>query len=208
MSASVITNNSEVHKQNRQQPKIVRAHLPHQQRTSVEAVAGIRLKDALMKALKLRQLTPEMCEVTSTLNGTHTISWDTDMGNLHVDEIYVRLLEYFPIMTHISHQFVRKTFFSLAFCEGCRRLLFTGFYCNQCNFRFHQRCADKVPTLCQQFPMDNYYQILLAQNPEKTVGIIHPGSGAVGYVCLIMTFLLEIYLKFIFFLLGPSSTQH
>ncbi|XP_037932532.1 raf homolog serine/threonine-protein kinase Raf-like [Teleopsis dalmanni] len=163
-------------------PKVLlRAHLPNQQRTSVEVVPGVRLCDALMKALKLRQLTPGMCEVT-TKDGRHIISWDTDIGSLQVEEVYVRLLEFVPIMTHISHQFVRKTFFSLAFCEGCRRLLFTGFYCNQCNFRFHQRCADKVPTLCQQFPMDNYYQSLLAENPESTVGILHPGrGGAISY---------------------------
>ncbi|XP_054727137.1 raf homolog serine/threonine-protein kinase Raf [Anastrepha obliqua] len=161
-------------------PKVLlRAHLPNQQRTSVEVVPGVRLRDALMKALKLRQLTPDMCEVTATDCGRIIIPWDTDIGSLMVEEIYVRLLDKFPIMTHISHQFIRKTFFSLAFCEGCRRLLFTGFYCNQCNFRFHQRCADKVPTLCQQFPMDNYYQRLLAQNPENSVGILHPGRNAI-----------------------------
>lgn len=166
-------------------PKILlRAHLPNQQRTSIEIIPGVRLREALTKALKLRKLTPDMCEVLSSpKTGSVPISWDTDLGSLHIDEVYVNVLEKCPIMTHISHQFIRKTFFSLAFCEGCRRLLFTGFYCNQCNFRFHQRCADKVPTLCQQFPMDNYYyQRLLAQNPENTVGILHPGSGvALGF---------------------------
>lgn len=152
--------------------------MPNQQRTSVEVIQGVRLCDALMKALKLRKLTPEMCEVTTTPAGRLKIPWDTDISFLQVDEIYVNLIEEFPIMTHISHQFIRKTFFSLAFCEGCRRLLFSGFYCSQCNFRFHQRCADKVPTLCQQFPMDNYYyQRLLAQNPENTIGILHAGTG-------------------------------
>ncbi|XP_055903678.1 raf homolog serine/threonine-protein kinase Raf isoform X3 [Eupeodes corollae] len=166
-------------------PKILlRAHLPNQQRTSVEVIPGVRLRDALTKALKLRKLTPDMCEVVSSpKTGSVPISWDIDLGCLHIDEVHVNVLDKCPIMTHISHQFIRKTFFSLAFCEGCRRLLFTGFYCNQCNFRFHQRCADKVPTLCQQFPMDNYYyQRLLAQNPENTVGILHPGSGvALGF---------------------------
>lgn len=152
----------------------MRAHLPNQQRTSVEVVPGVRLCDALMKALKLRQLTPDMCEVTTSENGRDIIPWNRDIASLQVDEIYVRLLDKCPIRTHISHQFIRKTFFSLAFCECCRRLLFTGFYCNQCNFRFHQRCYDKVPTLCQQFPVDSYYQHLLAHNPENA------GRGMVG----------------------------
>lgn len=164
----------------RQRKVLLRAHLPNQQRTSVEVVPGVRLCDALMKALKLRQLTPDMCEITTSENGRQIIPWHTDIGTLQVEEIFVRLLDKCPIMTHISHQFIRKTFFSLAFCECCRRLLFTGFYCNQCNFRFHQRCYDKVPKLCQQFPVDSYYQRLLAQNPETAVGIIHPGRGMVG----------------------------
>uniref|UniRef100_A0A1B0FAQ4 non-specific serine/threonine protein kinase n=1 Tax=Glossina morsitans morsitans TaxID=37546 RepID=A0A1B0FAQ4_GLOMM len=179
MTDSFISNHNSSHCNTltRQRKILLRAHLPNQQRTSVEVIAGVRLCDALMKALKLRQLTPEMCEVSTTENGRYIIPWHADIASLQVDEIYVRLLDKCPIMTHISHQFIRKTFFSLAFCEGCRRLLFTGFYCNQCNFRFHQRCFDKVPTLCQQFPVDSYYQRLLAQNPENAVGILYSGRG-------------------------------
>lgn len=80
---------------------------------------------------------------------------------------------------HVIQQFVRKTFFSLAFCECCRRLLFTGFYCTQCNYRFHQRCADKVPPLCHQIHMDSYYQLLLAQNPDS--GISNANGLGLGY---------------------------
>ncbi|XP_023175218.1 raf homolog serine/threonine-protein kinase Raf isoform X3 [Drosophila hydei] len=152
------------------QPKVLlRAHLPNQQRTSVEVVAGTRLCDALMKALTLRQLEPFMCEVSTTPHsGRHIIPWNTDIGTLHVEEIYVRLLDKFPLGPHIKHQFIRKTFFSIAFCEGCRRLLFTGFYCSQCNFRFHQRCAGRVPMLCQPFSVDSYYERLLSSYPENS----------------------------------------
>lgn len=161
------------------QPKIfLRAHLPNQQRTSVQVIPGLRLRDALMKALKRRNLTCEMCEVT-TLSRDKPIHWDTDISLIRAEEVYVKVTDKFPIMTHISHQFVRKTFFSLAFCECCRRLLFTGFYCNQCNFRFHQRCADKVPPLCHQIHMDSYYQLLLAQNPD--CGISNANGLGLGY---------------------------
>lgn len=74
---------------------------------------------------------------------------------------------------------MRKTFFSLAFCECCRRLLFTGFYCTQCNYRFHQRCADKVPPLCHQIHVDSYYQLLLAQNTD--CGISNANGLGIGY---------------------------
>ncbi|XP_058458884.1 raf homolog serine/threonine-protein kinase Raf isoform X2 [Malaya genurostris] len=155
---------------------LLRAHLPNQQRTSVQVIPGMRLKDALAKALKRRNLTCDICEVTSA-NSDYPIPWDTDVCSLHCEEVFVRILDIgFP--TYISHQFIRKTFFSLAFCECCRRLLFTGFYCNQCNYRFHQRCVDKVPPICSKRHMDNIYHHLLA-NPESTVGIINPGTG--GY---------------------------
>ncbi|XP_017871067.1 PREDICTED: raf homolog serine/threonine-protein kinase phl isoform X1 [Drosophila arizonae] len=165
------------------QPKVLlRAHLPNQQRTSVEVVAGTRLCDALMKALTLRQLEPFMCEVSTTPHsGRHIIPWNTDIGTLHVEEIYVRLLDKFPLGPHIKHQFIRKTFFSIVFCEGCRRLLFTGFYCSQCNFRFHQRCAGRVPMLCQPFSVDSYYERLLSSYPENSVGLPVGRSNAVRF---------------------------
>ncbi|XP_034107689.1 raf homolog serine/threonine-protein kinase Raf [Drosophila nasuta] len=162
------------------QPKVLlRAHLPNQQRTSVEVVAGTRLCDALQKALKLRQLEPSMCEVSTTPHSgrQHIIPWNTDIGTLHVEEIYVRLLDKFPLGPHIKHQFIRKTFFSLVFCEGCRRLLFTGFYCSQCNFRFHQRCVGWVPLLCQPFSVDSYYERLLSACPDNALGMPVAGRG-------------------------------
>ena len=47
-----------------------------------------------------------------------------DVSKLEADEIKVEILTLFPVTTSITHNFVRKTFFSLAFCEACRRLLF------------------------------------------------------------------------------------
>lgn len=103
-----------------------------------------------------------------TDSGKSPIGWDTDISLLECDEISVEILDKFPIATSISHTYVRKTFFTLAFCEYCRKLLFQGFYCRICNYRFHQRCAGGVPALCHQVRMqDAYYQTLLAHNPER-----------------------------------------
>lgn len=158
------------------QPKLfLRAHLPNQQRTSVQIVPGLRLKDALAKALSRRNMTFDMCEVYQS-DTDNPIPWETDISCLNVDEISVKILDIVGFPTYISHQFIRKTFFSLAFCECCRRLLFTGFYCNQCNFRFHQRCADKVPPLCSKLQMDTYYQILLANNTDSAGTGMYSGN--------------------------------
>lgn len=77
----------------------------------------------------------------------------------------------------MSHQFLRKTFLSLAFCECCRRLLFSGFYCNQCNIRFHPRCANKVGEFCQQINIDS---INPHSTDESKAGLLYSGSG-LGY---------------------------
>lgn len=156
---------------------VIRAHLPNQQRTSVQVRQGQSLREALSKAMKLRNLTPDVCVVYNMVSGVQ-IPWDTDMSMIDCEEIRVELLDKFPIATSISHNFVRKTFFSLAFCECCRRLLFQGFYCRTCGYRFHQRCAGGVPALCQQVRMqDTYYQMLLAQNAETSAGILQIPSG-------------------------------
>ena len=52
------------------------------------------------------------------------ISWDMDISEIEGEEIKVEVSDVFPVTTSISHNFVRKTFFSLAFCEYCRKLLF------------------------------------------------------------------------------------
>lgn len=143
--------------------KIIRAHLPNQQRTSIPVVPGQRLKDALAKALSRRNMTFDMCEVYQSSNDV-LISWECDINTIACDEITVKILDVVGFPTYISHQFIRKTFFTLAFCECCHRLLFTGFYCNQCNYRFHQRCVEKVPPLCSKLQMDTYYRMLLANS--------------------------------------------
>uniref|UniRef100_A0A0A9X2K4 non-specific serine/threonine protein kinase n=2 Tax=Lygus hesperus TaxID=30085 RepID=A0A0A9X2K4_LYGHE len=156
---------------------VVRAHLPNQQRTSVQVKPRQSVRDALAKAMKLRNLTPEMCVVYAVSDNTQ-IPWDVDLSLIDVDEIRVQIIDKFPVTTSISHNFVRKTFFSLAFCECCRRLLFQGFCCRTCGYRFHQRCAGGVPALCQQVRMmDTYYQMLLAQPPETSAGILQMPSS-------------------------------
>lgn len=130
-------------------PKFLRAHLPNQQRTSVQVREDLTLRDALAKAMKLRNLSCEMCCVYLG-NSNIPVNWDVDISTLDCEEITVKILDKFPIATSYSHNFVRKTFFSLVFCECCSKLLFQGFHCRTCGYKFHQRCAAAVPALCHQ----------------------------------------------------------
>ncbi|CAN8017123.1 unnamed protein product [Ixodes persulcatus] len=160
---------------------VVRAFLPNQQRTTVQVRPGQTVMEALSKAMKRRKLTTEMCVVykCSTRRAPFyllAVDWGEDVTSLEDDEIQVEIKEKFPVTTSISHNFVRKTFFSLAFCECCRKLLFHGFRCQTCGYRFHQRCASSVPTLCQPLRVENdYYKHLLAM--QDVVGPQYEGGG-------------------------------
>ena len=45
-----------------------------------------------------------------------------DISKIGSEEIKVEVSDYCPVK--LSHNFVRKTFFALAFCECCRKILF------------------------------------------------------------------------------------
>uniref|UniRef100_A0A8B9FDH4 non-specific serine/threonine protein kinase n=1 Tax=Amazona collaria TaxID=241587 RepID=A0A8B9FDH4_9PSIT len=96
----------------------------------------------------MRGLIPECCAVYRIQDGEKKpIGWDTDISWLTGEELHVEVLENVPLTTH---NFVRKTFFTLAFCDFCRKLLFQGFRCQTCGYKFHQRCSTEVPLMCYQ----------------------------------------------------------
>ncbi|XP_033106767.1 serine/threonine-protein kinase B-raf-like [Anneissia japonica] len=141
----------------------IRVFLPDQQRTTILAKPGILLQDALSKAMRNRELDCTMCSIYKVnTNGTKTrIAWDIDMMYLGqgVEELFVEKLEQFPATRSISHNYVRKTFYTLAFCDACQKLLFHGFKCLTCSYKFHQRCASKVPTVCVSPGAENFYKM-------------------------------------------------
>ncbi|XP_057180044.1 serine/threonine-protein kinase B-raf isoform X2 [Triplophysa rosa] len=131
------------------QKPIVRVFLPNKQRTVVPARCGMTVRDSLRKALMMRGLIPECCAVYRIQDGEKKpIGWDTDISWLTGEELHVEVLENVPLTTH---NFVRKTFFTLAFCDFCRKLLFQGFRCQTCGYKFHQRCSTEVPLMCVNY---------------------------------------------------------
>uniref|UniRef100_A0AAY4BBG8 non-specific serine/threonine protein kinase n=1 Tax=Denticeps clupeoides TaxID=299321 RepID=A0AAY4BBG8_9TELE len=130
------------------QKPIVRVFLPNKQRTVVPR-CGMTVRDSLKKALMMRGLIPECCAVYRIQDGEKKpIGWDTDISWLTGEELHVEVLENVPLTTH---NFVRKTFFTLAFCDFCRKLLFQGFRCQTCGYKFHQRCSTEVPLMCVNY---------------------------------------------------------
>lgn len=150
-SLSVFQTPTDVSRNNPKSPQkpIVRVFLPNKQRTVVPARCGVTVRDSLKKALMMRGLIPECCAVYRIQDGEKKpIGWDTDISWLTGEELHVEVLENVPLTTH---NFVRKTFFTLAFCDFCRKLLFQGFRCQTCGYKFHQRCSTEVPLMCVNY---------------------------------------------------------
>nr|XP_061809703.1 serine/threonine-protein kinase B-raf isoform X2 [Nerophis lumbriciformis] len=148
---AVLQKPTDVSRSNPRSPQkpIVRVFLPNKQRTVVPARCGTTVRDSLKKALMMRGLIPECCGVYRIQDGEKKpIGWDTDISWLTGEELHVEVLENVPLTTH---NFVRKTFFTLAFCDFCRKLLFQGFRCQTCGYKFHQRCSTEVPLMCVNY---------------------------------------------------------
>lgn len=91
------------------------------------------------------------------------LDWNTDAASLIGEELQVDFLDHVPLTTH---NFARKTFLKLAFCDICQKFLLNGFRCQTCGYKFHEHCSTKVPTMCVDW--SNIRQLLLF--PNSTVG--------------------------------------
>ncbi|XP_069721786.1 RAF proto-oncogene serine/threonine-protein kinase isoform X4 [Phaenicophaeus curvirostris] len=127
----------------------IRVFLPNKQRTVVNVRNGMTLHDCLRKALKVRGLQPECCAVFRLVaepKGKKVrLDWNTDAASLIGEELQVDFLDHVPLTTH---NFARKTFLKLAFCDICQKFLLNGFRCQTCGYKFHEHCSTKVPTMC------------------------------------------------------------
>uniref|UniRef100_A0A8C7G481 RAF proto-oncogene serine/threonine-protein kinase n=1 Tax=Oncorhynchus kisutch TaxID=8019 RepID=A0A8C7G481_ONCKI len=166
----------------------IRVYLPNQQRTDTKKMEamkysslgdvvvpqvnvrpGMTLHSCLIKALKVRGLQPECCAVFRLHPGQRSkksrMDWNTDSTSLIGEELLVKVLDHVPLTTH---NFVRKTFLKLAFCDICQKFLLNGFRCQTCGYKFHEHCSTKVPTMCVDW--SNIRQLLLFPTPGESGG--------------------------------------
>uniref|UniRef100_A0A3Q3X3Q7 RAF proto-oncogene serine/threonine-protein kinase n=1 Tax=Mola mola TaxID=94237 RepID=A0A3Q3X3Q7_MOLML len=136
----------------------IRVYLPNQQRTVVNVRPGMTLHSCLIKALKVRGLQPQCCAVFRLKK--LRMDWNTDSTSLIGEELLVEVLDHVPLTTH---NFVRKTYLKLAFCDICQKFLLNGFRCQTCGYKFHEHCSTKVPTMCVDW--SNIRQLLLFPTP-------------------------------------------
>ncbi|XP_068585716.1 raf-1 proto-oncogene, serine/threonine kinase a isoform X1 [Cebidichthys violaceus] len=144
----------------------IRVYLPNQQRTVVNVRPGMTLYSCLIKALKVRGLQPQCCAVFRLHPGQRSkksrMDWNTDSTSLIGEELLVEVLDHVPLTTH---NFVRKTYLKLAFCDICQKFLLNGFRCQTCGYKFHEHCSTKVPTMCVDW--SNIRQLLLCPTPGE-----------------------------------------
>ncbi|XP_048861536.1 serine/threonine-protein kinase A-Raf-like [Brienomyrus brachyistius] len=175
----------------------IRVYLPNKQRTVVNVRPGQTVRDSLDKALKVRGLSQDCCAVFRLLEGRKRLTdWSTDITPLVGEELLVEVLDDVPLT---MHNFVRKTFLKLAYCDFCHKFLFNGFRCQTCGYKFHQHCSSKVPTVCVDMDtmnkilpstcLDEYPQITILipdsslsksdmeVNPEPKRGLLSPSSA-------------------------------
>ncbi|KAI7789543.1 v-raf-1 murine leukemia viral oncogene-like protein 1a [Triplophysa rosa] len=145
----------------------IRVFLPNHQCTVVNVHPGMTLHSCLIKALKVRGLQPECCAVFSLHPGQRSkksrMDWNTDSTSLIGEELLVEVLDHVPLTTH---NFVRKTFLKLAFCDICQKFLLNGFRCQTCGYKFHEHCSTRVPTMCVDWSYIR--QLLLFPTPGKS----------------------------------------
>uniref|UniRef100_A0A8C9XAD5 RAF proto-oncogene serine/threonine-protein kinase n=1 Tax=Sander lucioperca TaxID=283035 RepID=A0A8C9XAD5_SANLU len=139
----------------------IRVYLPNQQRTVVNVRPGMTLHSCLIKALKVRGLQPQC---SRNYRGKKLrMDWNTDCTSLIGEELLVEVLDHVPLTTH---NFVRKTYLKLAFCDICQKFLLNGFRCQTCGYKFHEHCSTKVPTMCVDW--SNIRQLLLCPTPGES----------------------------------------
>ncbi|MCI4387091.1 hypothetical protein PGIGA_G00070100 [Pangasianodon gigas] len=97
------------------------------------------------------------------------MDWNTDSTSLIGEELLVEVLDHVPLTTH---NFVRKTFLKLAYCDMCQKFLLNGFRCQTCGYKFHEHCSTKVPTMCVDW--SNIRQLLLFPTPGESGALSLP----------------------------------
>uniref|UniRef100_A0A8C6M3K9 non-specific serine/threonine protein kinase n=1 Tax=Nothobranchius furzeri TaxID=105023 RepID=A0A8C6M3K9_NOTFU len=158
----------------------IRVYLPNKQRTVVNVRHEQTVYEVLDKALKVRGLNQDCCAVFRLLEGRKRLTdWKTDITPLVGEELLVEVLDDIPLT---MHNYVRKTFFKLAYCDFCHKFLFNGFRCQTCGYKFHQHCSSKVPTVCVDTDMkskrDSLTDIFVSHPPPPlhVMGLLSPPS--------------------------------
>ena len=146
-----------------------RAYLPDNQHTMIKCKPGQTVIEVLRKKMSMRAYDADLFSYNIYRKDTkERIEWEADISTLDSWEVVVELPGAADTFQSACHNFIRKTFFRFALCDACRKLLFSGFRCVQCGWRFHQKCFSSVPPKCQSAEYHHYHKRLLAKDEHVT----------------------------------------
>ncbi|CAF2495659.1 unnamed protein product [Rotaria sp. Silwood2] len=129
----------------------IRVHFPNKHTTALAPRNDETLEVALESRASRHSVT-NLREYTPVyMISRQPCPWDITLDR--VLETEIELEE----KTKLDHSFIRKTFFTLTYCDACHKLLFQGLRCLVCGYRIHARCIRKSHS-CRFESRDIFYR--------------------------------------------------
>ncbi|CAF1449265.1 unnamed protein product [Adineta steineri] len=132
----------------------IRVHFPNKHTTAFSPRNDETLEVALESRALRHSVTNLRAYTPVYMISRQPCPWDITLDR--VLETEIELEE----KTKLDHSFMRKTFFTLTYCDACHKLLFQGLRCVVCGHRIHARCIRKS-RLCRFEPGDIFFRYLL-----------------------------------------------
>ncbi|XP_059143174.1 serine/threonine-protein kinase A-Raf-like [Physella acuta] len=174
---------------------LIKVYLPLNMTTTIRAVQGKTLKEGLMKPMQLRGFHADGCQVFRDKSRSILLSWSTELGQLAGQEVYLDIKEVddnsrvrLPYKDIFAHNYVKKTHFTLTYCDVCHNLMFQSLQCQACGHKRHAKCEEGFT--CQDalvkylstvknphmFPDINSAPIKKKQDRESLYSFVEPNS--------------------------------
>ncbi|CAD6194202.1 unnamed protein product [Caenorhabditis auriculariae] len=145
--------------------RLITVHLPFDQHSRLEVRPGETARDAISRLLMKRGITPQLCHVSASSDPK---SDHIDLAEplesialrLETSELWVHS-EYLNTINTIKHTIVRRTFIPPKGCDVCSNPIWMmGYQCENCQFKFHQRCSSFVPLYCDLLKSVQYNELI------------------------------------------------
>jgi hypothetical protein len=138
----------------------IRVHFPNKHTTARASRNDETLEVALESRASRHSVTNLRAYTPVYMISRQPCPWDITLDR--VLETEIELEE----KTKLEHSFIRKTFFTLTYCDACHKLLIQGVRCLVCGYRIHTRCIRKSHS-CRFEPRDMFYRHIKHLGPNR-----------------------------------------
>jgi hypothetical protein len=138
----------------------IRVHFPNKHTTALASRNDETLEVALESRASRHSVTNLRSYTPVYMISRQPCPWDITLDR--VLETEIELEE----KTKLDHSFIRKTFFTLTYCDACHKLLIQGVRCLVCGYRIHTRCIRKSNS-CRFEPRDIFLRHIKHLGPNR-----------------------------------------